>query len=69
MPETKPPEPDLWPVGWESHRDHEIVYTALNTTPAQRFAWLEEMLEMLRPQMPELLKARENDPDRKYKQR
>jgi len=25
------------------------------------------MLEMLRPQMPELLKARENDPDRKYK--
>lgn len=51
---------------WESHRNREIVYTALNTTPAQRFAWLEEMLELLKPRMPELLKARENDPARQY---
>ncbi|MGD0463513.1 MAG: hypothetical protein ABSB74_13595 [Tepidisphaeraceae bacterium] len=66
MQETKSHEPDPWPVGWESHRNHEIVYTALHTTAAQRFAWLEAMLELLRPQMPQLLKARENDPDRKY---
>jgi hypothetical protein len=35
--------------------------------PAQRFAWLEEMIELLRPRMVELLKSRENDPARQYK--
>jgi hypothetical protein len=56
-----------WPAGWDSHRNNEIVYTALNTTPAQRFRWLEEMLDLLRPQMMELMKARESAPDRQYK--
>jgi hypothetical protein len=58
-----------WPVGWDSHRNHEIIYTALHTTPVERFAWLEEMLELLRPRLPELLKARENAPDRQYEPR
>jgi hypothetical protein len=64
---SKAAESEPWPVGWESHRHNEIVYTALNTTPAQRFAWLEEMLELLEPRMAELVKARENDPARQYK--
>jgi len=68
MPKSNPPESDPWPVDWESHRRNKIVYTALNTTPAQRFAWLEEMLELLRPRTAELLKSRENDPARQYKQ-
>jgi hypothetical protein len=58
---------DPWPAGWESHREHEIVYTALHTTPEQRLTWLMEMLELLRPQIAELWKARENDPARRYK--
>jgi len=33
---------------------------------AQRFAWLEEMLELLRPQMPQLLANRERAADRQY---
>jgi hypothetical protein len=62
-----PGETEPWPVDWESHRRDKIVHTALHTTPAQRFAWLEEMLELLRPRMAELLKSRENDPVRQYK--
>ena len=50
---------DDWPVGWDAHRRDQIVFIAKNTTPAQRFKWLMDMLELLRPQMPELLKNRE----------
>jgi len=59
-------ESEPWPCGWDSHRRHEIIYTATHTTMAQRFAWLEEMLELLRPQMPQLLANRERAADRQY---
>lgn len=50
---------DNWPVGWDAHKRDQIVFIARNTTPAQRMKWLEDMLELLRPQLPELLKNRE----------
>lgn len=65
MPDEQPVSPETetssgdWPVGWEAHRRDQIVFIARNTTPAQRFKWLIDTLELLRPQMPELLKNRE----------
>jgi hypothetical protein len=56
--ETKESAED-WPVGWDAHRRDQIVFIARNTTPAQRFKWLMDMLELLRPQLPELLRNRE----------
>jgi hypothetical protein len=34
---------DDWGVGWEAHRVHQLTL-ALSATPAQRLAWLEEMI-------------------------
>lgn len=51
---------------FDGHRAHEIVFTAENSTMAERFAWLEEMLELLEPRMPELLRNRELDAGRQY---
>jgi hypothetical protein len=56
--ETKEAVED-WPVGWDAHRRDQIVFIARNTTPAQRFKWLMDMLELLRPRMAELLRNRE----------
>jgi hypothetical protein len=58
-----------WPVGWKSHRENEIRETAMNSTFEQRFRALEEMLEMLKDRMPELIAARERAADRKYEPR
>jgi hypothetical protein len=55
---TKEPVED-WPVGWDAHRRDQIVFIARNTTPAQRFKWLMDMLDLLRPRMAELLRNRE----------
>ena len=35
--------PDDWGVGWEAHRVHQLTL-ALSATPAQRLAWLEDMI-------------------------
>jgi hypothetical protein len=34
---------DEWGAGWEAHRVHQLTL-ALSATPAQRLAWLEEVL-------------------------
>ena len=34
---------DEWGAGWEAHRVHQLTL-ALSATPAQRLAWLEEMI-------------------------
>jgi len=34
-----------WQVDWESHRRHQLT-AALRATPAQRLAWLEEMIRL-----------------------
>ena len=36
---------DDWEVGWEAHRVHQLTL-ALAATPAQRLAWLEEMIAL-----------------------
>jgi hypothetical protein len=36
-----------WQADWEGHRQWQMT-SALETTPAQRLAWLEEMLELMR---------------------
>lgn len=36
---------DDWEVGWEAHRIHQLTL-ALAATPAQRLAWLEEMIAL-----------------------
>jgi hypothetical protein len=36
-------ERDDWGAGWEAHRLHQLTL-ALAATPAQRLAWLEEMI-------------------------
>ena len=42
----RPPEPsDPWNAGWESHRVEQLVM-GLAATPAQRLAWLEEMIAL-----------------------
>jgi hypothetical protein len=49
---------DNWPVGWDAHKRDQIIFIARNTTPAQRMKWLEDMLELLKPQLPALLENR-----------
>jgi hypothetical protein len=36
---------DEWGVGWEAHRIHQLTL-ALQATPAQRLAWLEEVIAL-----------------------
>jgi len=36
---------DDWEAGWEAHRCHQLTL-ALRATPAQRLAWLEEMIAL-----------------------
>ena len=47
MPDDKSPETesDDWGAGWEAHRRHQLTL-ALKATPAQRLAWLEEMIAL-----------------------
>jgi len=43
---TEPPEPaDRWDATWEGARK-QLLKSTLAATPAQRLAWLEEMLEL-----------------------
>jgi hypothetical protein len=37
------PPPDDWEADWESHRRRQLT-AGLAATPAQRLAWLEEMI-------------------------
>lgn len=37
---------DAWQAGWASHRQRQILSFALETTPAQRLEWLEEMIAL-----------------------
>ena len=41
-PETAP---DDWEASWEADRRHQLAL-ALRATPAQRLAWLEEMIAL-----------------------
>lgn len=41
--ERREPPQDEWGAGWEAHRIHQLTL-ALDATPAQRLAWLEEMI-------------------------
>jgi hypothetical protein len=47
MPDDERPETpsDDWEAGWETHRRHQLAL-ALKATPAQRLAWLEEMITL-----------------------
>jgi len=36
---------DDWQADWEAHRRHQLTM-ALAATPAQRLAWLEEMIAL-----------------------
>jgi hypothetical protein len=38
---------DDWQADWEGHRQWQLTAT-LDTTPAQRLAWLEEVLALMR---------------------
>ena len=49
--------PDGGGGGWEAHRVHQLTL-ALRATPAQRLAWLEEMI-VLAYQVGALPKSRE----------
>ena len=49
--------PDDWGAGWEAHRVHQLTF-ALRATPAQRLAWLEEMI-VLAYQVGALAKSRD----------
>ncbi len=40
-----PPPPDPWDATWEGARRH-LLRSTLLASPAQRLAWLEEMLEL-----------------------
>lgn len=44
MADDRPREDD-WAGGWEAHRVHQLT-RALGATPAQRLAWLEEMIRL-----------------------
>jgi hypothetical protein len=33
-----------WPDGWEAHREAQRARVLATTTPAERLAWLEEMI-------------------------
>jgi hypothetical protein len=39
------PTPDLWDATWEGARK-QLLKSTLAATPAQRLAWLEEVLEL-----------------------
>ena len=45
MPDDERPETPSadWEAGWEAHRRYQLTL-ALKATPAQRLAWLEEMI-------------------------
>jgi hypothetical protein len=47
MPDDERPETpsDNWEAGWEAHHRHQLTL-ALKATPAQRLAWLEEMIAL-----------------------
>lgn len=36
---------DEWEAGWEVHRRRQLTF-GLDATPAQRLAWLEEMIAL-----------------------
>ena len=47
-----------WAVSFEAHQRSQLIQIARETTPAQRLAWLEEMIELARhvgPPRPEAL--------------
>jgi len=46
------------PANWDAHRRAQILSIVTGTTPAQRFEWLEQTVEMLRPQWATLLENR-----------
>ena len=37
---------DDWPSGWEAHRRAQRIRMSEETTPAERLAWLEEMIAL-----------------------
>jgi hypothetical protein len=37
-----------WAVSFEAHQRSQLIQIARETTPAQRLAWLEEMIELAR---------------------
>ena len=43
--ESRRPAADSWPVTWAAHRDDQLD-RMLAVTPAQRLAWLEEMIRL-----------------------
>lgn len=47
MPDDERPDTasDDWEAGWAAHRRHQLTL-ALRATPAQRLAWLEEMIAL-----------------------
>jgi len=59
-----------WPVSWKAHDKDQTVRIARETTPAQRLAWLEEVLEFayqlgaLQPEPPSREVPSEGDPSR-----
>lgn len=63
--ETDPPilnppaESEPWPCGWDSHRRQQILSIAMNSTPAHRLQWLENMIDALASQAEELLRNRQ----------
>jgi hypothetical protein len=44
MPDHSAPDKDVRSRGWEEHRREQLVL-GLAVTPAERLAWLEEMIE------------------------
>ena len=42
---SKQPPSDDWPVTWAAQRDDQLV-RMLAASPAQRLAWLEEMIRL-----------------------
>lgn len=38
-------EPE-WPNGWDAHREAQRARLLATTTPAERLAWLEEMIAL-----------------------
>ncbi len=41
--ERDPTPRDEWGAGWDAHRIHQLTL-ALSATPAERLAWLEEVI-------------------------
>jgi len=44
-PPPMPPEASDWEADWESHRLRQLSF-ALAASPAERLAWLEEMIAL-----------------------